>query len=177
MANIARRRRSGFVLRDGRQRRETLWGFITPSATTIAAASSATLLTSLSVAALALRPFTIVRTRVRIAVRSDQAAAVERQSGAYGECVVSDQAVAIGVTAVPTPITDLGSDLLYLIEPFFSDESSLTDRTRGQWSGAVDSRAMRKVEEGSDVVIVTENSGLSLGTEIFTSARFLIKLH
>ncbi len=54
---------------------------------------------SLSTAGLALRPFTIVRTYLEVAVRSDQAAAIEQQITAVGMAIVSDQAVAVGVTA------------------------------------------------------------------------------
>ena len=77
-------------------------------------ASGGTILGSLNATALALRPFTIVRQHYFLMLRSDQAAAAERQFGAFGCVVVSDQAEAVGVTAIPTPITDAGSDLWML---------------------------------------------------------------
>ena len=49
-------------------------------------------------------------------VESDQSAATELFIGNLGLAVVSDQATAVGVTAVPTPATDRGSDLWFLIE-------------------------------------------------------------
>jgi len=96
--------------------RDTLWFQGASAQTTIATVSTATLVTSLSAGALAFRPFTVVRTRGVLHLRSDQFANSESQSAAYGRCVVSDQAVAIGVTAVPTPITDNGSDLWFVYE-------------------------------------------------------------
>jgi hypothetical protein len=49
-----------------------------------------------------------------MAISSDQFAQSESQIGAIGLAVVTDQAVGIGVTAVPTPITDLSSDSWFL---------------------------------------------------------------
>jgi len=87
-------------------------------------------LTSLATAGLALRPFTVIRSYVSILVVSDQAAAIEKQLGAIGIVVVSEQAFAIGVTAIPTPITDAGSDLFLLHNFYAADESNLTDRSK-----------------------------------------------
>jgi len=41
----------------------------------------------------------------------------------------------------------------------------------------VDSKAMRKVEEGQDVAMVIENSAVSSGTTVYKHGRLLIKLH
>ena len=64
----------------------------------------------LNAAALALRPFTVVRTRANLIIRSDQQAASELFEVAYGETVVSEQASAAGVVSVPTPVTEDASD-------------------------------------------------------------------
>ncbi len=90
MANLRVGRRSGLVLRGGRQRRETRWldGPFTSSLLT--GASAPGILLSLTAAELALRPFTVVRVRGKFAIRSDQLAATEDYSGALGYAVVSD---------------------------------------------------------------------------------------
>ncbi len=93
--------RRGRVFRSGRQVRETLWVGITESVTTLASANSAFLINSGNAALLALRPFTIVRTLGYFATRSDQTGASENYDAALGISVVSDQALAIGITAVP----------------------------------------------------------------------------
>jgi len=178
MANIVSRRRSGFVLRGGRQRRETSWFFNGWTSTTIAAPGSV-LIASLNVAALALRPFTIVRWRGLWSVVSDQIANGENQVVSYGVAVVSEQAVAIGVTAIPTPVTDLGSDLWFVLEHLVNrwEVVSAVGVESPIQTGGIDSKAMRKVEEGEDVVIVMETAAISAGAVMKQVGRFLVKLH
>jgi len=179
VANLRIARRSGRILRGGRMRRESIWFVLQEVQTTMAAANTAVLVSQLNAAALALRPFTVVRTRQQWFASSDQQGAVENYEVALGQCVVSDQAAAIGITAVPTPFTDLGSDLWFLHEiqqgrfVFISGVGALEagkDRS-------VDSRAMRKVEDGDTLITVLENSSLSAGTFNQTAGRQLIKLH
>ncbi len=176
MANLRAVRRSGRIFRGGVTRRETLWANI-PFQIVTADVGVATLMASLNAAALALRPFTIVRMRMAFGLHSDQAAAAEVQAVAVGQAVVSDQASAIGVTAVPTPVTDAGSDAWLLYTILFNNATNLTDLVVGQKYFEVDSRAMRKVEDGQDLVLVTEVAATSNGTVLNSSGRFLIKLH
>ena len=161
-----------------RQVRESLWIPLDTVETTLAAASTATLVASLNAAALALRPFTIVRTRGFWGLRSDQVAATENFSASQGHCIVSDQASAIGITAVPTPETDRGSDLWYLHESFAGSFNFDVDGSmrRGIW-GTYDSKAMRKVNNDQDLVIVVETSSISSGAIVHQSGRILVKLH
>ncbi len=175
-------RKSGYVRRHGVMRRETLWFTGVAANTTLAASGAAAIVTSLNAAALALRPFTIIRTRGRIGITSDQGAATEIQDAAYGLCVVSDEAVAVGVTAVPTPTASSGSDLWFTYMRLMgrltvdtnvgSDAQGLADVQE------VDSKAARKVEEGQDVVEVVESdAGISFGCIVRSFSRMLIKLH
>ena len=155
------------------QKRLTSWFFFDVVATTQAGAGSA-IVYSLNAPALLLRPFTVVRTRFEFQLRSDQSAAIEFQEAAYGFAVVSDQAVGVGVTAVPTPLTDMGSDLWFLHKIIFGDESALTDRTRSSTRVTVDSKAMRKVDIGQDIVGVMESAG---GLILTTAGRMLVKVN
>ncbi len=179
MANLVVGRKSGFIQRGGARRRETVWiDSIGGWSEQNIATGGAVLLGSLSTLALALRPFTIVRTRGMLQVNSDQGALSERQLGAYGFAVVSEQAVAIGITAVPTPITDGGSDLWFLYEYFASMEFVQTAVGIATYRGVkFDSKAMRKVEDGQDVVEVVELDGLSDGATFSSAFRMLLKLH
>ncbi len=95
------------------QRRTTSWLDIAIGAQALGAGGAA-IIQVMSAGFLAKRPFTVVRTHLEVLFQSDQVAATETQLGAIGLCVVSDQAAAIGITAVPTPDTDLASDLWYL---------------------------------------------------------------
>jgi len=168
-------------VRGGRQVRETLWIGDAPTITTLASASSAALISSSAAAILALRPFTVIRTVGFFAIRSDQAAASEVYDGAIGYSVVSDQAVAIGITAVPTPFTDLGSDLFYVHQMkmtrfnFISGVGTETEQARG-WQ--YESKGARRVNDDQDFILTAETSAVAGGgVAIHHAARVLIKLH
>ncbi len=174
---MARRtvRRSSSVVAVAGRRRDTLWLVVGVGATTMTI-SGGTITNSMNAAALAYRPFTVIRAIMDYSVRSDQAAALEEQTVAAGAAVVSDQAVAIGVTAVPTPITDRGSDLWFMHQTMFAEESSLTDRSKPHGVWHVDSRAMRRVDDDQDIVFVLEiNTVTGSGAIVRSSGRLLIK--
>ncbi len=178
MAHRARR-----FIRGGRQVRETLWVGLTETRTSLAAANTAAFILSLNAAALALRPFTVTRSLLHWSVRSDQSAASENYATALGLSVVSDQASAIGITAIPTPFTDIGSDLFFLHDILdghflFISGVGVEGNSNSPVGGVtVQSKAMRRVEEGSDIAIVIENDGLSSGTQVYVTGRMLVKLH
>ncbi len=172
-------RRSSFRQRMVSQGRKTFWFSGLSTRVTLAAALSSTIVTSLNAAALALRPFTIVRTRGYVSIFSDQVGASENQTAAYGEIVVSDQALAIGVTAVPTPITDSQSS--WHVYHALADHFNFADGTGLQQFAMInypiDSKAMRKVEEGEDLIAVAELAAISDGCLVAAFTRTLIKLH
>ncbi len=92
-------------------------------------------------------------------VTSDQQIATETQIAAFGLCVVSDQALAIGITAVPTPVTDLGSDLWFVHQMTFNDFTFASAASYQSSAGRIyeiDSKAMRKVNDDQDIVLVFE---------------------
>ena len=155
-------------------------GNLPPFTDTTVDTSTAVLLTSLNALALAMRPFTVVRTRGILGLLTDQVAATERQAMAYGQCVVSDQAIGIGVTAVPTPVSDSSSDLFFVFEELYSDFTAVATIDGFSRVGSYhrfDSKAMRKVEDGQDVISVVEVPAASSGTRVLTFFRTLIKLH
>jgi len=143
----------------------------------LVAANTVVLLTTLNAAALALRPFTVMRTRARILWRSDQVAADEQPFGAYGRMVVSDQASAVGVTAVPDPVVNGDA-------PWYVWESVLADLTLASAIGfttqvkiyEIDSKAMRKVGNNEDLVSVITNTSSAHGAEVIVIGRTLIKV-
>jgi len=169
------RARSTLAVRGGAPRRQTVWFEFQPVATT-QTTTAQVIIFSLNAAALALRPFTVVRTLFEVHVRSDQAASGEDQVGAVGCAVVSDQAVGVGATAVPGPITELGSDLWFWLKLYMISGSTVNDGIVGKdW--LVESRAMRKVAQGQDIVVVSEISSISSGLEMTVGGRMLVKLH
>jgi len=142
-------------------------------------ASTAILLGSLNAAALALRPFTIVRTRMDLRWASDQAAAAEDPFGSFGMMVVTDTAAALGVTAIPDPGSNEDSD--WFLWQGLSVVFSLADATGIDANGGarydIDSKAMRKVGADDDIVSVVSNLNSADGGVITINGRMLLKLH
>jgi hypothetical protein len=94
--------------------------------------------------------------------------------------VVTDQASAIGVTAVPTPTTDLGSDSWYVHETLmgrFEFVSGVGVNPHAGIRASYDSKGMRRVEDGFTIVTVSETLSNVASAVMNHQARFLIKLH
>ncbi len=173
-------RKSGFVRRHGVMRRETVWIALGATQDVIATPTTAILISLLDATGLALRPFTIVRTRGTLFIHSDQRAATEDYELGYAHVVVEDAAAAIGITAVPTPFTDADSDSFYVYEQVFGGITVTTDVGVVDPIGVVryfDSKAMRRVNQDQQVLSVAETSGTSEGVGMTTGFRILVKLH
>ena len=183
MANISRSRKSGFTLRSGVMRRETKWTSTGVIATGLAAAGTSVQLATFTAAFLLDNaPFTIMRTRGVIIQHTDQIAATEDQEVAYGIAVVTEQANAIGVTAVPTPFTDSESDSWFVYEVIlgeyqFGSAIGFSGSAAFTQERIIDSKAQRKVEDGFDISAVVESSSTSAGLGFASQFRMLIKLH
>jgi len=111
---------------------------------------------------------TIRRTRGVFSVKSDQVTVAETQSGAFGMVVVTDAALAIGITAIPGPVTDAGDDGWFVWEPFFrfgAPAGSGPD-PGGESAIFVDSKAMRKLPDGFSAAIVVENANATFGFDV-----------
>ena len=159
------------------ERRLTTWAFASPAQFSGLSGAGGVLAFQLNAAALALSPFTIVRSHFMALIKSDQAAAIETQVGAWGMAVVTQQAAAIGITAVPTPITDLGSESFFLHQLVMAHHQEITDRAEPVGVFATDSKAMRKVTESDTMVITIEASTAGQGFDMILGGRFLLKLH
>jgi len=170
---MARNRLRGFVRPPAR----TMIWIGSPVANINVAASASVLLAVNSAAIDALRPFTIVRTRLVISVASDQQAASEFVQAVIGDIVVKSDATAIGITAVPTPITSPEAEWFtytgLMAQMRFTTGVGFRNVDH-QYQ--VDSKAMRKVGINEDIATVIENRsafGLNIGQE----GRILLKLH
>ena len=177
---MARRINQAPFVRGSSPRRETVWvGSADESVTTALTGGAVVFDQQLTAGILALRSFTVIRTRGWVAVWSDQAAAFEVPFGGLGMAVVSDQAAAIGVTAVPTPITDEGSDLWFQYQHFIcSGAGQAASQSNSGQIFPFDSKAMRKVEDGQDIVVTLENAAAAgIGLLYVVKFRMLLKLH
>ena len=68
----------------------------------------------LGVFVLSVPTLTIRRTLGLVNWRSDQNSGDEEPLGAFGMCVVSNEAIAAGVASVPGPYTDADADLWFV---------------------------------------------------------------
>ena len=110
---------------------------------------------------------TILRSLGSLFVRSDQLAAIENQVGAVGMIVVSDQAISVGITAVPHPVTDIDDDGWFVHMPIaqtlhFGDATGFATIP----GTTFDSKAKRVVHDGQSVALVVENAsadGFTIG--------------
>ena len=98
------------LVRGHGSRRLTEWAAIVPEITFQGLAAATVVIDSTFTSA---DPATVIRLVGQLTVTSDQQAVGENPFGAVGLCVVSDQAVAIGATAIPTSYTDPESDLWF----------------------------------------------------------------
>ncbi len=105
---------------------------------------------------------TVVRTLGQFFVTSDQAIAVEEQIGAWGMVRITDAALAIGVTAMPGPVTDL-DDEGWMVWQGFSQNGQLTTGGPSGFMYSFESKAARRIEEGHSMAIVVENAHASEG--------------
>ena len=94
--------------------------------------------------------------------------------------VVSDQATAVGVTAVPTPTTELGSDLFFIHQMCMTNIAFLSAigiQMPGSRVYEINSKAMRKVNNDSDIILVAEADATQEGVIFDIMGRMLIKEH
>ncbi len=173
---MAGRRFTRGVIRGAR--RATSWFDIEPAGVVLTV-TGGTITHTMTATELAKRPFTVIRTHIFIHITSDQSAASENQFGAFGACVVSSQAAAIGVTAVPTPSIDAASDLWFLHGWFASSLLFASAVGFDASDGRVfnyDSKAQRKVNDDQQIVLVAGLSGgVSSGIAVSIAGRMLIK--
>jgi len=139
------------------------------------AASSGLILSTLSAAGLAKRPFTITRTVGQLMVASDQAAATEFPFGAVGGIVVSEKAGNTGFTAVPDPVTEASSDEWFMYQQW-ATEGRADAGFNNREIFSFDSRAQRKVADGEDYLFVLANLSATDGMVFIFNVRTLVKL-
>ena len=123
---------------------------------------------------------TVIRTRGIFTWQTDQLIASEDQFGAVGMCVVTAQAVSVGISAIPHPATDAAWGG-WLWHSFFASSWSFLSSTgveaNIQHQIIIDSKAMRKVDEDERLVMVCENTNATQGFLVANSERILSKVH
>jgi len=146
--------------------------------TIVLAASTDILIGTLNAAALALRPFTIMRTRLEILYTSDQTGASEAPVGELGMGVVSEAAAAVGITGLPKPFADTDFDW-FVWQGLLTEFTFITGTGIQSNAGThyvVDSKSMRKVGIADNIAIVVTQDN-AVGSAITIRGRQLLLLH
>ncbi len=148
---------------------------------TAIAASAKVLVATYSAGALALRPFTILRTRGIVQYVSDQNAVNEEPFGFLGSIVVSETAAALGVTAIPDPSgTDGDPEAAWFNYQTCVAQTKFLSAVGFESDAGVqyimDSKAMRKVGADDNLAIMFSQVA-AVGATVFTGGRQLIQLH
>ena len=124
---------------------------------------------------------TVVRIRgILQLILTAASAPLDGFTGAFGICVVTEDAFAVGVTAVPDPVDDVGWDgwmwhsFYSLIQPIaFAAQSAATSNQ----TLVIDTKAMRKLHASDVIILVGEH--LESGTAamiVVGGSRALTKL-
>ena len=119
---------------------------------------------------------TVVRTRGMLTIRAEDDSADRDIVGAFGLAVVSADAFAIGITAVPGPFSDSGWGGWLVLQPFGLHVAfaSAVGVDKIQTDIEVDSKAMRKIAPNNVLVLVAEsNTG---AYRISSPVRVLLKV-
>ncbi len=122
---------------------------------------------------------TIVRTRGILDVQLQTYAADLTIGGAFGLCVVSDEAVVAGAASIPRPFDDAGWDGWFVWQAFSGHFDVTTDVGRVGLDGGsrqyeIDSKSMRKVNDNETVVLMVESQTGAIN--VVSHIRQLFKL-
>ena len=98
--------------------------------------------------------------------------------GAFGLCIVSQNAFGVGITAIPAPITDVGWNG-WFYHRFIDVHRGTTDIADGSGFQRidVDSKAMRKIKLTDTIVAVLEvTEAGTADVDVYFDSRILVKL-
>ena len=102
---------------------------------------------------------TILRTHVELYVKPTSTA-LTFINGAFGGIVVNDLAVGVGVGSIPSPGAQATDDGWFVHQPFAAFGADTNDGSAAYTRYQIDSKAMRRVEEGFQIVWVIENTNI-----------------
>ena len=161
----------------GRRRAPSSWARFTPAggAYVSVAVQTKTLLGGFSLSNPGIGE-TVRRTRGMFSVRSPSGVGIFKASGAIGLMVVNDIAFAAGASAIPGPITDASDDGWFMWEPFSSPTAAAGFTVGPQPTYQVDSKAMRRVEEGFTIAVMVENASGADVIDIYLALSMLTSL-
>ena len=161
-------------------RRKTAWGVGPRGRTAGITAAGNTLFAT--AAAVVLEAITLVRTRGELTVVGTVATALDDGFAevAAGICIVTENAIGIGVTAVPDPIADRTWDgwLWYWNGGMIADSTAVSVGNGGNKVITIDSKAMRKLRSTDRLIGLVATGSLNGAATIVATlnTRMLFKL-
>jgi len=120
---------------------------------------------------------TIVRTRGLFTFASDQNAADETPFGAFGITIVSPDAIAAGAASVPGPYASPEWEG-WFVHQFFAGITKVASAIGFNTMAPqyeINSKAMRKLDASSEIVVVVENASATDGLIFTMDFRMLLK--
>ncbi len=158
-------------------RRQVTWVAPADQGYIALASTTKVLLASFSPEGAGMEKPTVVRTRGQLSIRPNVFSGDVDIVGAFGLGIVSAQALAIGITAIPGPFDDADWDGWFVWRSF-SYRFELVDGTGDFYPASsdmeIDSKAMRKVADNEAVVIVMQSQIGAMS--ISAPLRLLFKL-
>jgi len=102
---------------------------------------------------------TVVRVRGQVSIKLNSYAADLDIAGAFGMCVVSDEAFVAGAASIPRPFDDADWDGWFVWRSFAAHYELLdaTGAFLASYEFEVDSKAMRKVTSNETIVMMCES--------------------
>ncbi len=155
--------------RTDRPRRLYEWSGSFAASTTAIPANSDVLVASATVT----EAHTLMRAYLGLLVQTDQVAAAEEATGAVGIGIVSAEAFAIGITALPSPLTSM--DFPWWLHGFWGF-NIINGVSSNPFSRELETKSARKVTSGEVVVVIVSNGAAGFGAEALTNVRFLSML-
>ncbi len=159
------------------QKRQSTWVAQADQVTVNVASGGSAIIASFDAAAAgALRP-TVVRSRGEVMIKPQAYTADLVVSGAFGICVVSEEAFAAGAASIPRPFDDSNWGGWFVWQSFvrtleFVDASGFD--AQAAWNWQVDSKAMRKIGSNDIIVMMAESQQAAFA--IAMHVRLLLKL-
>jgi len=148
----------GHTVRVGRPRSKKQWFGTSDQGAQAVASGAKAIIQSLNVNT----PSTILRNRGILAITPQAGSADLEIDGAYGIAVVTDVALALGITAIPGPFTE-SSWTGWMVHQFFHYQLDVTTDV-GRVGGTgfsrqyeIDSKAMRKMGDSERMVEIVES--------------------
>ncbi len=152
------------------QRRPTGWsGFVASGAIVVPATTKVLLASLVSTAG---RGETVRRMRGTFIVSAQEATSFH---GAIGAFVANNLAVTAGVASLLDPVTNVGDDAWFWYQSFHG-QGNASPGSAGGASGqvySIDSKAMRRVDDGFAIVLVVANATAASDFAVALSLRAL----